>query len=119
LYYLGDEGDDDEDDGWTGKVRKIVNTMINKKVQYTVKKVPIFPSPCRDVTNQIFFRPGIIQLFPARESSGNDIPAGDGKTITFFYSVKGVDNFNVYPTYSLGELPLTDQKTCVVKKKAF
>ncbi len=66
-----------------------------KKVQYTVKKrLAIFPSPSRDVTSQIFFRLGIIQLFPARESlvndiparesSVNDIPAGDGKTIAFF-----------------------------------
>jgi hypothetical protein len=37
LYYLGDEGDDDEDDGWTGKVRKIV---LNCK-----KRLSISPSP--------------------------------------------------------------------------
>jgi hypothetical protein len=32
--------------------------------------------------------PGIIKLFQARESLVSDIPAGDGKTLTFFYSVR-------------------------------
>jgi hypothetical protein len=31
--------------------------------------------------------PGIIKLFPARESLVSDIPAGDGKNTKFFYSV--------------------------------
>jgi hypothetical protein len=31
--------------------------------------------------------PGIIKFFPARESLVSDIPAGDGKTAHFFYSV--------------------------------
>ncbi len=31
--------------------------------------------------------PGIIKLFPARESLVGDIPAGDGKTANLFYSV--------------------------------
>jgi hypothetical protein len=30
--------------------------------------------------------PGIIKLFPARESLINDIPAGDGKNYNIFYS---------------------------------
>ncbi len=33
-------------------------------------------------------RPGIIKLFPARETFVIDIPAGDGKTPYLFYSVK-------------------------------
>ncbi len=40
---------------------------------YTVKKVMDWP--------------GIIQLFPARESLISDIPAGDGKIANLFYSV--------------------------------
>jgi hypothetical protein len=43
----------------------------------TVKKLMIFPSPW----------PGIIKLFPTRESLVSDIPAGDGKSLTFYYSV--------------------------------
>ncbi len=31
--------------------------------------------------------PGVIELFPARESLVSDIPAGDGKSLTLFYSV--------------------------------
>ncbi len=31
--------------------------------------------------------PGIIKLFPARESLVSDIPAGQGKRLTFFYSL--------------------------------
>jgi|688.fasta_scaffold617616_1 hypothetical protein len=46
---------------------------------YTVKKVNDFPVPW----------PGIIKLFPARESlvSEMKIPAGDGKMANLFYSV--------------------------------
>ncbi len=38
-----------------------------------VKKVIVFPWP------------GIIKLFPVTESLVSDIPAGEGKMITFFY----------------------------------
>jgi hypothetical protein len=31
--------------------------------------------------------PGIIKIFPPRESFVSDIPAGDGKTVNLFYSV--------------------------------
>ncbi len=33
------------------------------------------------------FRPGIMKLFPARESLVSDIPAGNGKIVNLFYSV--------------------------------
>jgi hypothetical protein len=48
-------------------------------VRYTVKKGYPFPIPSRDVTNPNSPWPGIIKLFPARESLVSDIPAGDGK----------------------------------------
>jgi hypothetical protein len=60
------------------------STMTDKKVQYTENFFTNFTVPSRDVTNQIFFRLGIIQLFPARESSVNDIPAGDGRNYYLF-----------------------------------
>jgi hypothetical protein len=45
---------------------------------YTVKKVTDFPFPSRNVTYQPNSPwPGIIQIFPARESLVIDIPAGD------------------------------------------
>jgi hypothetical protein len=53
---------------------------------YTVKKVSEFTVPSR-------------QLFPARESSVSDIPAGDGKSLTFFHSVGPMDKF-VVPSFS-------------------
>jgi hypothetical protein len=54
---------------------------------YTVKKVNDFPVPRRDVTDQTIPWPEIIKFFPARENLVSDIPAGDGKSINFFYSV--------------------------------
>jgi hypothetical protein len=53
---------------------------------HTVKKVNDFPVPSRDVTNQTL--PGLENLnySRARESLVSDIPAGDGKWQTFFYS---------------------------------
>jgi hypothetical protein len=44
---------------------------------YTVKEVSDFPS----------IWPGIIKLFPARESLVSDIPAEDRKITNLFYSV--------------------------------
>ncbi len=41
----------------------------------------------RDVTNQVLPEPGIIYLFPARESLVSNIPPEDGKSIIFFNSV--------------------------------
>jgi hypothetical protein len=43
---------------------------------------------------------GIIKLFTAREHSVSDIPAGDGKTIAFFYSVRFPDLQSVEETKS-------------------
>ncbi len=74
---------------------------------YTVKKVSGFPGPSRDVTYQTlpgrkllnYSRPergchlpnstwpGIVKLFPARESLVSDILAGERKTANLFYSV--------------------------------
>jgi hypothetical protein len=45
---------------------------------YIVKKVNGFPVPSRDV---------IYQTDRLKKSLVNDIPAGDGKTVNFFYSV--------------------------------
>jgi hypothetical protein len=57
-------------------------------MQYTVKKVIVFPVPSQDVTNQTFLcrellnysRPGKVWLVTSR--------VGTGKTITFFYSIR-------------------------------
>ncbi len=82
------------------------STMIDKKVQYTVKKLSDFPVARRDVTNQIFFRLGIIQLFLASESSDNYIPAGDGKNYYLFYSVEGGEAFLMLPHLLFVRSPL-------------
>jgi hypothetical protein len=50
---------------------------------HTVKKVMDFPVPSRKVTNQTPW-PGIIKLFPSRESVVSDFPAGDEKIYNFF-----------------------------------
>ncbi len=60
------------------------------------KRLMIFPfQPGCHLPNSPW--PGKIKLFPARESLVNDIPARDGKTVNFFYSV---------PTYSSQECTL-------------
>jgi hypothetical protein len=52
--------------------------------EYTVKKrLVFFPSAAGDGKPSSPWS-GIIKLFPARESSFSDIPAGVAKTITFF-----------------------------------
>jgi hypothetical protein len=53
----------------------------------TVKKVNNFPVPGWDVTNQALPWPGIIEVFSSRGEFDSDIPAGDGKLVSFFYSV--------------------------------
>ncbi len=59
--------------------------IVKKGIQeYTVKKISDFPVPSWDVTTPW---PGIIELFPARDSLVSDIPAGDGKIANLFYSV--------------------------------
>ncbi len=52
----------------------------------TVKKVSDFPFPNRQTGMHLPKSPcpGIIKLFPARESLVSDIPAGDGKIIRVF-----------------------------------
>jgi hypothetical protein len=50
------------------------------------KKVSDFSVHSRDVTNQTPW-PGIIKLFPARESLVSGVLAGDGKIANLFYSV--------------------------------
>ncbi len=56
---------------------------ITRPKVHCKKKVSDFPVPSRDVTNQ----PGLIKLFPSRESLVSDIPAWDGKMASLFYSV--------------------------------
>ncbi len=69
------------------KKRRFLKTLaskINSEKQYTVKKRSmIFPSPAGMSLTTYSFWPGIIKLFPARESLVSEIPAGDGK-IDFF-----------------------------------
>ncbi len=55
---------------------------------YTVKKVVDFPVHSRDVSNQTLpNREKFTYSRPERVSTVSDIPAGDGKLITFVYSV--------------------------------
>jgi hypothetical protein len=54
---------------------------------YTLsKKVIVFPVPYRDVTNQLSLAGNNLKIL-GQEELVRDILAGDGKTITFFYSV--------------------------------
>jgi hypothetical protein len=57
--------------------------------EYTVKKDYCFsrPQPASRRREPNSPWPGITKLFPARESSFSDIPAGDGKNDNLFYSV--------------------------------
>jgi hypothetical protein len=43
--------------------------------------------PHREAT-RLHCKKGLCKIFPARESLVSDIPAGDGKTDNFFYSVE-------------------------------
>jgi hypothetical protein len=53
------------------------------QLRYTVKKV--YDLPVLSGGHQPNFRwPGIIKIFPARESLISDVPAGDGKTANLF-----------------------------------
>ncbi len=52
----------------------------------TVKKISDVPVRIRDVTYQTLSGRGDL-IIPARESLVSDIPAGDGKTDNFFYSL--------------------------------
>jgi hypothetical protein len=54
---------------------------------YTVKKDERFSCPQTGGPEPNSPWPGIIKLFLARESLVSDIPAGDGNSLTFFYSV--------------------------------
>jgi hypothetical protein len=59
--------------------------VAKSTVMYTVKKVCDFPVPsqagCHKPNSPW---PGIIKLFPARESLVSDNPAGDGKIANLF-----------------------------------
>ncbi len=52
-------------------------SRIGKPLVYTVKKVRGFPVPSRDVT---------YRTPPGQEEFVIDIPAGNGKPLTFYYS---------------------------------
>ncbi len=70
------------------------NNCVSKRISWnllTVKKVSGFP--IQDVTYQNFPWPGIIWIFPARESLVSDILAGDLKTANLFYSTGRVEVF--------------------------
>ena len=54
---------------------------------YTVKKGQRFSRPQLRCHQSNSPWPGIIKLFPARESLVSDIPTGDGKISNLFYSV--------------------------------
>jgi hypothetical protein len=56
-------------------------------IQYTVKKIIVFPVPAGMSLTKLSLA-GIIKLFSARESFVSDIPAGDGKNYNIFYSVQ-------------------------------
>ncbi len=51
------------------------------------KRFPIFPSPAGMSLTKLSLAGQKIKLFPAREGSVSDIPAGDEKTAILFYSV--------------------------------
>ncbi len=53
---------------------------------YTVKRVSDFPVPSWMSLTKLPL-PGLIKLFPARESLICDIPAGDGKITNLFFRV--------------------------------
>ncbi len=67
-----------------------------KQLAYPIhcKKVIVFPIFSQDVTNPPW--PGSIKLFPARESLVSDIQLGTGKIITFFYSVRALEQQEAY-----------------------
>ncbi len=61
------------------------------KSGYTVKVDPFCrPQPGCHLPNSPW--PGIIKLFPVRESLVSDIPAGDGKNDNLFYSVSSLSH---------------------------
>jgi hypothetical protein len=51
---------------------------------YTVKKDYRFSRPKPGYHQSNYRWPGIIQIFPARESLVSDVSAGDGKTANLF-----------------------------------
>jgi hypothetical protein len=63
---------------------------------YTVKKGSRFsrPQPGCHLPNSP--RTGIIKLIQARKGLVSDIPAGDGKTANFFYSVYSISDYLQY-----------------------
>ncbi len=67
--------------GLTYSILLVLRFAVQGK--HTVKKARDFPIPSRDATNQTV--PGIIKLFPSRESLVSNIPAGR-EIANLFYS---------------------------------
>jgi hypothetical protein len=63
-----------------------LNHLLTRNV-HCKQKVRDFSVPSRDVNNQTSSWPGIIKLFPDRESLDSDIPAGDRKITNLFFTV--------------------------------
>ncbi len=61
--------------------------------------------PSRDVSNQTSPCRGIIKLFPVRDSFVRDILAGDGKSLTFFYSVSKRSHVRNQVFFPVGSWP--------------
>jgi hypothetical protein len=59
---------------FSAKDKEVKSLFLSVGKVYTVKKA------------KRFSRPGIIKLFPSKESLVSNIPAGTEKSLTFFYS---------------------------------
>ncbi len=72
--------------------------MTHTHFMYTVKKGYQFsrPQPGCHLPNSSW--PGIIKLFPARKSLVSDFPAGDRKTVKFFFTVYSLEG-SFYPAF--------------------
>jgi hypothetical protein len=75
----------------SGKPAPILQNILVQKenpneVLHCIKRLASFPSPAGLSLTKLSW-PGIIKLFPAKESLVSDIPAWDGKNDNLFYSV--------------------------------
>jgi hypothetical protein len=76
----------DFDEVGDNRIQRINCSVLSSVYVHCKKRLSFFPSPAgMHLPN--FPWPGIINLFPSRESLVCDIPAGDGKIIALFYSV--------------------------------
>jgi hypothetical protein len=83
------------------KEGNVINVSLDRKANtprlfstnleniHSKKRLAIFPSPAGMQLAKLSLA-GIINVFPARENLVSDIPAGDRKSLTFFYSVYAV-----------------------------